>query len=99
VFRRRFLVVGGGGELRRRCGAGHELFQLLFETDKVEERVTLCSPGSRRRHGGTVPLLRRTTDQQPTPIPRNITHSLFRSRLKTFLFRKSFPLQPFISSS
>ena len=27
------------------------------------------------------------------------THSLFHSRLKTFLFRKSFPLQPFISSS
>ena len=27
------------------------------------------------------------------------THSLFHSRLKTFLFRKSIPLQPFISSS
>ena len=26
------------------------------------------------------------------------THSLFHSRLKTFIFRKSFPLQPFISS-
>ena len=26
------------------------------------------------------------------------THSLFHFRLKTFLFRKSFPLQPFISS-
>ena len=34
-----------------------------------------------------------------TVIWYSITHSLFHSRLKTFLFCKSFPLQPFLSSS
>ena len=34
-----------------------------------------------------------------TIIWYSITHSLYHSRLKTFLFCKSFPLQPFLSSS
>ena len=33
---------------------------------------------------------------RPTIIWYSVTHSLFHSRLKTFLFCKSFPLQPFL---
>jgi len=36
---------------------------------------------------------------RPTIMWYSITHSLFHSRLKTFLFCKSFPLQPFLSFS
>jgi len=57
----------------------------------VQQSVDIsCPPGPQQQTRSSV--VRRANEMGK----RTDTHSLFHSRLKTFLFRKSFPLQPFL---
>jgi len=74
----------------------NELYQSVSNSKRTRVFPVIChSDGSRAEHL-TVESYTVVICQQSYLYWYSITHSPFHSRLKTFLFCKSFPLQPFL---